>query len=105
MAGEEFLPTPHRLLDRRDAALGDDDQTVIRSKSKNLNVPTGQLLGSPQPQANSRRALLQVRYFGPSKWAGGAEETGGRFIMERDDRGHWLPGRMPTPAAGPASQR
>jgi hypothetical protein len=45
--------------------------------------------------------LLQVRYFVPSNWAGGAEENGGGFIMERDDRGHWLPGRSANPGGRP----
>jgi hypothetical protein len=37
----------------------------------------------------------------PSKWAGGAEENGGGFIVERDDRGHWLPGRSANPGGRP----
>jgi hypothetical protein len=51
MAGRSFLPALHRLLEALDAALGDDDQTVIRSKSKNLNVPTGRfwVLASRKP--------------------------------------------------------
>ena len=38
--------------------------------------------------------------FVPSTWAG-AEENRGDFIVERDERGHWLPGRSANPGGRP----
>ena len=37
----------------------------------------------------------------PSTWAGGPEENSGGFIVERDERGHWLPGRSANPGGRP----
>jgi hypothetical protein len=33
--------------------------------------------------------------------AGGSEENRGGFIVERDERGHWLPGRSANPGGKP----
>jgi hypothetical protein len=45
--------------------------------------------------------LASGKIFGPSTWAGGSEENRGGFIVERDDRGHWLPGSSANPGGRP----
>jgi hypothetical protein len=45
--------------------------------------------------------LASTKIITPSAWAGGLEENRGGFIVERDDRGHWLPGRSANPGGRP----
>jgi hypothetical protein len=45
--------------------------------------------------------LASGKIFVLSTWAAGPEENGGGFIVERDERGHWLPGRSANPGGRP----
>jgi hypothetical protein len=45
--------------------------------------------------------LASGKIFVLSTWAGGSEENRGGLIVERDDRGHWLPGRSANPGGRP----